>query len=107
MDYKIEVRPLATLEIIEAFDWYETGREGLGVEFLSEINAFYDSLLRNPLTYSFLESNIRQGRLDRFPYLVVYEVFENSIVVYSVFMAKQIQTRKGLFKLGQTLNIKH
>jgi len=33
MAYKLEIRPLAMLEILEAFDWYELQREGLGVEF--------------------------------------------------------------------------
>jgi hypothetical protein len=34
MAYKIEVRALATIEIIEAYDWYELQRAGLGDEFL-------------------------------------------------------------------------
>ena len=33
MPYSIELRPLATLEIIEAYDWYESQREGLGLNF--------------------------------------------------------------------------
>ena len=33
MQYKIEVRPLASMEIIEAFDWYELQREQFGLEF--------------------------------------------------------------------------
>ena len=33
MQYKIEVRPLAALEIIEAYDWYELQKAGLGLEF--------------------------------------------------------------------------
>ncbi len=33
MPYKIEVRPLAAIEILEAYDWYEWAKEGLGMEF--------------------------------------------------------------------------
>ena len=33
MQYKIEIRPLATIEIIEAYDWYELQREELGFDF--------------------------------------------------------------------------
>ncbi len=36
MAYKIEIRPLAAIEILEAYDWYELQREGLGMEFLME-----------------------------------------------------------------------
>jgi hypothetical protein len=43
MPYKIEIRPLAKVEIFEAYDWYDTQREGLGLEFLNELEAFYKS----------------------------------------------------------------
>ena len=42
MAFKLEIRPLATIEVFEAFDWYELQREGLGVEFLEELESFYD-----------------------------------------------------------------
>lgn len=46
MPYKIEVRPLAAIEIIEAYDWYELQREGLGIEFLESLEDFYKVLSR-------------------------------------------------------------
>ena len=33
MRYKIEVRALAVLEILDAFDWYELQQAGLGSDF--------------------------------------------------------------------------
>ncbi len=41
MQYKIEIRPLATIEILEAYDWYELQKEGLGLDFLNELENFY------------------------------------------------------------------
>jgi hypothetical protein len=96
MAYKIEIRHLATIEIIEAYDWYELQKEGLGLDFLNELENFYDSLLRNPNTYGFYEKSVREGKIYRFPYTVVYEVFNDTIVVYSVFMAKQNPNKKRL-----------
>jgi hypothetical protein len=40
-NYKIEVRSLATIEIIEAYDWYELQKEGLGLEFLNELERVF------------------------------------------------------------------
>jgi len=94
MNHKIEIRPLATIEILEAYDWYESQREGLGLEFLHELDVFYDSLLRNPETYSFYEGTVREGKLHRFPYVIVYEVFDEVIAVFSVFMTSQDPSRK-------------
>jgi len=94
MAYKIEVRHLATLEAIEAFDWYELQKEGLGVEFLDELEQFYKSLLHNPHTHSYYDKPVREGKVNRFPYTIVYEVFDSVIVVYSVFMNKRDPVRK-------------
>ena len=86
MPFSIEIRPLAAMEIIEAFDWYELQREGLGAEFLNELENFYASLQLNPESYSYYIKPIRQGKIKRFPYVVVYEVSNLSIVIYSVFL---------------------
>lgn len=94
MAYNIEIRPLAAMEIVEAYDWYELQREGLGSEFLEEINNFHDSLLRNPLSYSFYDEPVRQGKVNRFPYTVVYEVLDTAIIIYSVFMTSQDPSKK-------------
>lgn len=94
MAYKIEVRPFAAIEIIEAYDWYELQRDGLGIEFLLELEIFYTTQQRNPDTYSFYQKPVRQGTLSRFPYTVVYEIFEQTIVIYSVFMYRQDPGKK-------------
>ncbi len=94
MAYSIEVRPLAAMEIIEAFDWYELQREGLGIEFLDEIKSFYDGLLRNPQSHSYYDEPVRQGKINRFPYTIVYETIDAVIVIYSVFMTSQNPSKK-------------
>lgn len=94
MAYKLEIRPLATMEILEAFDWYELQREGLGAEFLDELETFYSALLRNPNSLGYYDKPVRQGKIDRFPYVVVFEIFEKIVAAYSVFMTKQNPIRK-------------
>ena len=94
MDYSIEIRPLATLEILEAYDWYEEQSEGLGFRFLNELEFFYESLFRNPNTYGYFKKPVREGKINHFPYTVVYEVFDKKIVVYSVFMSSQNPLKK-------------
>ena len=94
MPYKIEIRPLAVVEILEAYDWYELQQKGLGADFLDALDIFYSGLIKNPKTHSYFDKPVRQGKIIRFPYLVVYEVFGTSIVVYSVFMAKRNPGRK-------------
>jgi len=94
MGYEIELRSLAAIETIEAYDWYEQQRKGLGDEFIKELENFFSILIRNPNTYSYYDKPVRQGKIKRFPYVVVYEVVKSRIVVYSVFMSKQDPEKK-------------
>ena len=94
MVYRLLIRPLAANEIIDASDWYNEQKEGLGTEFIAELDSFFNNLLNNPFAYSYFEKPVRQGKIDRFPYLIVYEIFDDQIVVYSVFMAKRSPSRK-------------
>ncbi len=96
MQYEIEIRSLATIETLEAYDWYEQQREGLGLEFLNELEKFYSILLHNPNTHSYYQRPVRQGKINRFPYTVIYEVFKTRIVIYSVFMGKQDPIKKRI-----------
>ena len=45
MQYKIELRGLAVIEILEAFDWYELQQTGLGSDFLNELDVFTTTLI--------------------------------------------------------------
>ena len=90
----IDIRPLATLEVLDAYDWYESQSEGLGSRFLEELEDFYTAITANPAIHSFYLESVQQGTLHKFPYTVLYEAFDNTIVVYSVFMKKQNPSKK-------------
>jgi hypothetical protein len=92
---KIQIRTLAAQEIIDAYDWYKLQREGLGTEFLDELENLYEDLLRNPHAFSYYEKPVRQARVNRFPYVVVFEIFDRIITVYSVFMTAQNPEKKN------------
>ncbi len=94
MQYKIEFRRLATYEILDAFDWYELQMEGLGFEFLDDLELFQKKLDLNPTSFGYYDKPIRQGQLERFPYTIIYEIFDSTIIIYSVFMYKQDPVKK-------------
>lgn len=84
MAFNISLQIEAIEEIREAFDWYEEQKDGLGYELLEEIEICYENLLVNPHRYSFINSNYRRIRTNRFPYLLVYEIEGDDIVINSV-----------------------
>jgi hypothetical protein len=87
--YQLVLKPRAILMAKDAYDWYEAQRQGLGEIFLTELDASYKKIQTNPAASSKVKKNYRQGRLLRFPYVVVYEIIKTDIVVLSVFHTRR------------------
>lgn len=83
--YQLEIKDLALKTIQEAYDWYEEQRIELGESFLGELSAVFEKLSQQPEYYSFVSQSYRQVKVPGYPYVVVYEIMEQSVVVYAVF----------------------
>jgi len=68
----------------EAFEWYELKKEGLGFEFINEVEAVYAKLCDHPLNYSAIKQHFRKIKIQRFPYLVIYEIMDNEIFITAI-----------------------
>jgi plasmid stabilization system protein ParE len=84
MGFSIEIQIEALRDLRDAFDWYEQQREGLGYEFLAEIETCYQKLVVNPEHYSYLNENFRRVKANRFPYLLIYDIEDSRVIVNSV-----------------------
>jgi hypothetical protein len=51
MKWKVVARPDAENDVVEAANWYDSQRAGLGDEFVEEILAVFDALEVNPLLH--------------------------------------------------------
>ena len=72
-----------------AFTWYENEQSGLGDDFLDELHACYERILRFPLGYQSLDDGIRRALLRRFPYGVYFTVDGDAVVVLTVLHARR------------------
>ncbi len=88
---------MASIEVLEAYDWYESQKEGLGKDFLVEVEKFFKILRSNPKIFSYYEKPVREGKINRFPYTIVYEIIDFTVIIYSVFMAKQNPSKKRVY----------
>jgi len=85
MAYNLSLQTEAIHEIRNAFDWYEEQKEGLGYEFLEEIEVCYNNLRTYPERYSYInQSSYRRIKTTRFPYILIYEIWGDDVVVNSV-----------------------
>jgi len=80
----LEVQAEAVIDIQEAFEWYEAQRSGLGVEFIEELESSYDDLCSHPQHYTAINEQFRRLKVNRFPYLIIYEIEGIKVIVNSV-----------------------
>ena len=89
MSFRVLRRPEVEADIGDAATWYEEQKEGLGREFVEAIFHTVDALSGNPLLTSrrHRRRNIRWVFTDRFPYRIIYEVANDTVLIISVLHA--------------------
>jgi len=94
-DYKLDIWNEAKSDIINGYKWYEGKRFGLGKEFIDEVEQILKYIEQYPNHYQIkYRRKYREAILKRFPYLIIYEIIENLVVVYSVFPSKDNPNKK-------------
>ena len=74
----------AETELKEAIEFYEAAREGLGTEFLIEVETTVALIEAHPLAWTSLSLRTRRCRTHRFPYGLFYQVRSDEILIVSV-----------------------
>ena len=66
------IRPEAETDLVNARDWYERQRQGLGAAFLLCVEEVLERIGRTPGLYSAVYHDVRRALTRRFPYAVYY-----------------------------------
>ena len=85
----ILVRPAAAADIEVAFRWYEDQREGLGEEFLGEVQRTLAHVDSHPKLNPIIHRETRRAFVHRFPYGIFYCLFGDDVVVVACLHARQ------------------
>lgn len=78
------LRPQAEAELLDARDWYEHQRPGLGSVFATEVETALGGVLQAPLAYPRVQGEIRRALLRRFPHAIHFRAMPEQIVVLAV-----------------------
>jgi toxin ParE1/3/4 len=89
MPYRVEVQIEAIKSLQAAFDWYEEQKEGLGFDFIDEIEVCYENLSKHPERYAYINHTYRRIKPERFPYILVYEIEDERVIIINVRHIKQ------------------
>ena len=84
MSLDVRFDPEAERELLEAADFYDHERAGLGSEFLDEVDAAIREVIENSESRPVVLGQTRKLVLQRFPYLVTYYVTRVEIVVSAI-----------------------
>lgn len=84
MTYNLELHELAEVELWNAVDYYDEKRQRLGKEFARELQTFMKTVRDSPFRFPILKENIRRCVLKKFPYVIIFEVREETIFVLSI-----------------------
>lgn len=74
----------AQQELDDAVAWYDQQADGLGKEFLDELDRVIRRVVAYPLSATEIEPGLRRGLLARFPYGLLYGQDGDAIVVVAV-----------------------
>ena len=85
----VHLLPEAERELEDAFRWYERQRSGLGLEFLLAFEAAVENLRRLPEGHELVALRTRKALLRRFPYLVLYAVEAERVLITALFHGRR------------------
>lgn len=77
--------PAARLEVIEAHDWYEKEKSGLGAQFRAEIDHQVERIVEHPLHFPRMLADVHRAKLKRFPYGLFFRPLDDAIYVIACF----------------------
>lgn len=78
------LRARAEQDIQSVFEWYESQRAGLGVEFLVVLRERLEAVRSSPESSPVLYHGIRRAVVPRFPYLIFYVARPERVAVLAV-----------------------
>jgi ParE toxin of type II toxin-antitoxin system, parDE len=86
MVFKIRILKLAELEINESIDFYEARSIGLGKRFFVYLKSYYQILKTNPELFEIKKQPFyRELPMVKFPFVIIYEIFDQDVLIHSVF----------------------
>lgn len=92
--YKLVIQQEAEQEIDIAYNYYESKQEDLGERFLDSLDNCFNSITKQPKIFQKVYKKQRQAIVRTFPFVILYQLSDNEIIVYAVFNTNQDPNKK-------------
>ena len=86
MQYKLVITNSAQNDILDAANWYEEQKTGLGELLILSIDKCIALIIKNPFSFALIFLQIRRANTKKFPYSLFYRTDESSkeVIVFAV-----------------------
>lgn len=92
---KFYFHPQADDELEKASRYYDTCRQGLGLEFAEEVYAAIARITQYPQASSLISKHTRRCLINRFPYGVIFQIKSGTLRIIAV---ANLHRRPGYWK---------
>ena len=89
MKLRLAFLPEAEAELDEAISWYARQKKGLGKRFAKDVKARLKAIQKTPKMHAVVLDDVRKATMQDFPYIILYVVTSDEIVVVAVFHTKR------------------
>jgi plasmid stabilization system protein ParE len=89
MPYKVKITPTAFNDLQKAIEYYNQEQKGLGKKFHTAVKLMFAQLLKVPASGSFMYDTVRYRVMKTYPYIILYELDDNTIKIYRIFNTSQ------------------
>ena len=100
MKYTLLIKEEAIADMQEAYDYYEANKIGLGERFLDTLEDYFELIEKTPELYQIKRKPYREAFVKTFPYLIIFEIESDDIIVYAVFNTWKNPKKKPSKKEG-------
>lgn len=82
--FELTFHPGVANEVRASYDWYQRKANGLGEDFISELESAYQAIIEFPRTWPKFQGGFQRFLLARFPFSVIYRNNGNLIYIVAV-----------------------
>ncbi|MCK4843298.1 MAG: type II toxin-antitoxin system RelE/ParE family toxin [Methylococcales bacterium] len=82
--FEVTFHPDIAKEVKFSYNWYQNQAEGLGDDFLSELETAYQTIIQLPDTWPMFQKGFRRFLLRKFPFSIIYRLNGKTIFIVAI-----------------------
>lgn len=85
----LKLHPKAEDDLKSALDYYNSIDHKLQTKFINTLDAAFNKIKIFPNIYPYETQTAQKYIMDKFPYIIIYEQYENLLMILAIFHTKR------------------